>query len=40
MVSQSQRVKIGKEDNLAFEMRRDERMRPKIRSDYEGLKLA
>ena len=40
MVSQSQRVKVTKDDNLMSEFRREERVRPKIRSNYEGLRLA
>ena len=40
MVSQSQRVKVTKEENLPTDFRREERIRPKIRSNYEGMRLA
>ena len=38
MVSHSQRIKLTREGKL-IECRRDERMRPKVRSNYEGLRL-
>lgn len=40
MVSQSQRIKVAKDENISSDFRREERIRPKIRSNYEGLRLA
>ena len=38
MVSHSQRIKLTKEGKL-IDCRRDQRMRPKVRSNYEGLRI-